>query len=145
MASCMSGRDYFVWPRKLKSFLDSNINKSLKDKDFTASQIPFIVEIAEHEGLSLKDLCMSLGIDKGLATRVVQALIENGFVTNKSESGRAYKLYLTDKGREAFDLAITNLEKTLNQVLECLDENELAYLKAISKKLNNRLDELHEY
>jgi DNA-binding MarR family transcriptional regulator len=145
MTGTMSNKDYIIWPRKMKSFLDSKINKSLKAKDFTASQIPFIIAIAEREGLSMKDLCVELGIDKGLATRVVKALIENGHVVNKSESSRTYKLYLTDKGVEAFDFAMMNLEQTLEQVLECLDEQELGCLKTISRKLNNRLDELHKY
>ena len=145
MTGTMSNKDYIIWPRKMKSFLDSKINKSLKAKDFTASQIHFIIAIAEREGLSMKDLCVELGIDKGLPTRVVKALIENGHVVNKSESSRTYKLYLTDKGVEAFDFAMMNLEQTLEQVLECLDEQELGCLKTISRKLNNRLDELHKY
>lgn len=138
----MSNIDHIVWPRKMKSFLDSNINKKLKGTDFTASQIPFIIAMAEMEGASMKDLSAVLGIDKGLATRVVKALIENGYAVNRSGAGRTYRLYLTDKGRWALDLAIENMEQAIGQVLECLNEQELACLKDIVRKLNNRLDEL---
>ena len=132
-------------PKKMKSVLDSNVNKRLKGTDLTASQVPFIIEIAEREGLSVKDLCMALGVDKGLATRVIKALIENGYVVNRSESGRMYRLYLTEKGREAHDLSMSILEQTIGQILECLDEQELHCLEEISKKLNKRLDELYNY
>jgi len=141
----MSIKDYMASPKKMKSVLDSNVNKRLKGTDLTASQVPFIIEIAEREGLSVKDLCMVLGVDKGLATRVIKALIENGYVVNRSESGRTYRLFLTEKGREAHDLSMSILEQTIGQILECLDEQELRCLEEISKKLNKRLDELYKY
>jgi DNA-binding MarR family transcriptional regulator len=141
----MSNMDFFIWPRKMKSFLDSNINKKLKGTDFTASQVPFIIAIGEREGASMKVICGALGIDKGLATRVVKALVENGYVVNRSEVGRTSKLYLTDKGRWAFDLAMANMEQTLDQILECLDEHELSCLKEISRKIGDRLDELYKH
>lgn len=139
----MSNLDYLISPKKMKTFLDSSINKGLKDKDFTASQAHFLRAIGEKRGASMKDLCLTLGVNKGLGTRAIKALIKNGYVVNRSESSRTYKLYLTDKGREGLDLAMDTLERALGQVFECLDEQELKCLEKITKKINDRLDELY--
>jgi DNA-binding MarR family transcriptional regulator len=141
----MSIKDYVASPKKMKSVLDSNVNKGLKETDLTASQVPFILEMAEKEGLSMKDLCVTLGLDKGLATRAIRTLIKNGYVVNKNESSKTSQLYLTDKGKEAYNLSIAVLEQTLGQILECLDEQELRCLEEIINKLNKRLDELYKY
>jgi DNA-binding MarR family transcriptional regulator len=129
----------------MRSFMDSNINKMLKGSDFTASQLPFIMEIGNNEGISMKDLSTAIGADKGFTTRVIQALIGNGLVENRSESVRTYKLYLTAKGREAFDFSCAAMEDLLGKLLECLDEREMEQLRGISVKINKRLDDLYEY
>lgn len=125
--------------------MDSRINKVLKGKDFTASQLPFIMEIGKNEGISMKDLSAAIGADKGLTTRVMQTLMANGFVENRSESARTYRLYLTDKGREAFEYSKAAMCKLMEQILECLTEDDMEHLRTISTKVNKRLDELYEY
>ncbi len=137
--------DLFISPKKMRSFMDSRINKMLKGKDFTASHIPYILEIGKNEGVSMKDLCTSIGADKGLTTRVIQALIANGMVENRSGSSRTYRLYLTEKGMEAFRLSRNALEDIMGQILECLDEEDIEHFRAINAKIKKRLDELYEY
>jgi DNA-binding MarR family transcriptional regulator len=141
----MKSRDLYVSPKKMKSYINSKINKMLKDQDFTASQIPYILEIGDNEGTSMKQLSMSLGADKGLTTRVIKALIKNGFVANNIRSGPTYSLCLTDKGREAYNLSTTIIDNALNDLLECLSDDDMEHFKAISAKINKRLDELYEY
>lgn len=141
----MRDRDLFISPKKMRSFMDAHVNKILKDKDFKASQIPFIMEIGNNEGISMKDLCTLTGADKGLTTRVVKTLIENGFVENKSERNRTYELNLTNKGREAYLFSEAAMEKILGQLLECLDDKDKEDLRRVSAKLDKRLDELYRY
>ena len=111
----MSNRDLFISPKKMISFMDAQVNKVLKDKDLKASQIPFIMEIGNKEGVSMKDLCTLTGADKGMTTRVVKALIDNGLVENRSESVRTYELYLTEKGREAYRFSEEALEEIIGR------------------------------
>lgn len=141
----MSNRDLFVSPKKMRSFMDTQVNKMLKGKDFKASQIPYIMEIGNNEGVSMKELCTLTGADKGLTTRVVKALIENDFVENRSESSRTYELFLTKKGREAYRFSETALEKILGQLLDCLDEKDIDDIRRISAKMNKKLDDLYKY
>jgi DNA-binding MarR family transcriptional regulator len=141
----MENCDLFISPKKMRSFMDSRINKMLKDKDYTASQLPFIMEIGKNGGVSMKDLSTTIGADKGLTTRVIQTLIANGFVENRSESTRTYKLYLTEKGMEAYSYSKATMDKLLGQLLECLTEEDREHFRVISQKINKRLDELYEY
>ena len=141
----MNYRDLFVPFKKMRSILGSSMNKILKDKDFTASQVPFIMEIGENEGISMKNLSTGLGADKGLTTRVVRTLIDNGFVENKDGSARTYRLYLTEKGNEAFDLSATTMDQALSRIFDCLDEDDVNNLMKISAKMSKRLDELYKY
>jgi len=141
----MDNRDLFISPKRMRSFIDSNINRMLKDEDFTASQLPFIMEIGRSEGVSMKELCTALGADKGLTTRVVRLLIQNGLVENRSEAVRTYRLHLTEKGREAFERSKAAMEELFDRLLDCLDEEEKDQLRRISAKLNRRLDEMYEY
>jgi DNA-binding MarR family transcriptional regulator len=141
----MENCDLFISPKKMRSFMDSRINKMLKDKDYTASQLPFIMEIGRNEGVSMKDLSTAIGADKGLTTRVIQTLIANGFVENRSESIRTYRLYLTEKGMEAYSYSKATMDKLLDQLLECLTEEDKDRFRAISLKINKRLDELYQY
>lgn len=141
----MNYRDLVVPLKKMRSILDSSMNKTLKDKDFTASQVPFIMEIGDNEGISMKNLSTGLGADKGLTTRVVRTLIDNGFVENKGGSPRSYRLYLTEKGREAFDLSARTVDQALDQIFGCLDDEDVENLRKISIKMNKRLDELYKY
>jgi DNA-binding MarR family transcriptional regulator len=141
----MDKKDLYISPKKIKSFIDSQMNKMLRDKDFTASQLPYIMTIGETEGISMKQLSMVVGVDKGLTTRVIHTLIKNGLVVNNSESSRIYRLFLTDEGKEAYNISRGTIEKTVSKLFECLDEDDKKHLRTISDKINKRLDELYEY
>ena len=141
----MRNKDLFVSPQKMKSYWGSQMNKLLKGKDFSSSQVTFILTIGENEGISMKDICSTLGADKGLTTRVIRALIEKGLVVNRSESNRTYSLFLTEKGREAYELSTDVLGKALEQLLEGLDEKDIEDLRRITKKIERRIDDLYEY
>jgi DNA-binding MarR family transcriptional regulator len=141
----MDNKDWYSSPKKTKSFIDSRMNKMLKDKCFTASQIPYIMAIGETEGISLKQLSIVVGGDKGLTTRVTHTLIKNGLAVNNSESSKTYRLFLTDKGKEAYIISKETVEKTVGTLFECLDEDDIKHLRKISDKINKRLEELYEY
>jgi DNA-binding MarR family transcriptional regulator len=141
----MRNKDLFVSPQKMKSYWRSQMNKMLKGKDFSSSQVVFILTIGDNEGISMKDVCSTIGADKGLTTRVIRTLIEKGLVVNRSESSRTYKLYLTEAGREAYDLSTNVLDKAIEQLLEGLDEKDLEDMRRITEKIERRIDDLYEY
>jgi DNA-binding MarR family transcriptional regulator len=141
----MRNKDLFVSPQKMKSYWGAQMNKMLKGKIFSSSQVPFIMTIGDNEGISMKEVCTALGADKGLTTRVVRTLIEKGLVENRNESGRSYKLHLTESGKEAYDLSAEAMDKSMEQLLEVLDEEDLEDMRRIARKIERRIDDLYEY
>jgi DNA-binding MarR family transcriptional regulator len=141
----MKNSDLFVSPRKMKSFIDTRLNIILKDKEFKSSQVPYIFEIGNNDGCSLKELSILIGSDKGLTTRVVRNLIENDYVTNITESSRTYRLYLTEKGIEAYDISKVAMDQIFEFLFECLNAEDRENLVVITSKLNKRLDGSYKY
>jgi DNA-binding MarR family transcriptional regulator len=141
----MRNKDLFVSPQKMKSYWGSQMNKVLKGKEFSSSQVPFIMIIGDSGGISMKEVCAALGADKGLTTRVVRTLIEKGLVENRSESGRSYKLYLTESGKDAYHFSTEAMDKSMEQLLEVLDEEDLEDMRRIAGKIEKRIDDLYEY
>jgi DNA-binding MarR family transcriptional regulator len=141
----MSNKDLFVSPQKMKSYWGAQMNKMLKGKDFSSSQVPFIMIIGDSEGISMKEVCTALGADKGLTTRVVRTLIDKGLVENRNEYGRSYKLHLTESGRDAYQFSTEAMDKSMQQLLEVLDDEDLEDMKRIARKIERRIDDLYEY
>ncbi|MDD1771510.1 MAG: hypothetical protein LUQ09_01170 [Methanomassiliicoccales archaeon] len=141
----MKNSDLFVSPRKMKSFIDTRLNIILKDREFKSSHVPYIFEIGNNDGCSMKELSILIGSDKGLTTRVVRNLIENDYVTNITESSRTYRLYLTEKGIEAYDISKVAMDQIFEFLFECLNSEDKENLKSITSKLNKRLDESYKY
>ena len=141
----MYDNDLFISSRKMKSFIDNRINQILKDQDLKACHMPYILEIGNNEGCSMKELSILTGSDKGLTTRVVRTLIQNDYVTNITESNRTYRLYLTQRGVDAFNLSKSAIEEVLNILFESLDETDIQNLRVITEKLSRRMDASYRY
>lgn len=141
----MYDSDFFITSRKMKSFIDARINMLLKDQEFKACHVPYILEIGNNEGCSMKELSILTGSDKGLTTRVVRTLIESDYVTNITESNRTYRLYLTQKGVDAFNLSKSAIEQVLSSLFEALSEADKHNLKVVNEKLSRRMDASYKY
>ena len=95
----------------------------------------FLIYVGKHPGTSPTELTEALRLDWGHSQRCITKLVENGFLT-KEKAGRCYRLDLTDKGREAFEIS--------HQVFFDWDEKRLAVLTgeeretlfALLRKLN---------
>ena len=141
----MYDSDLFISSRRMKSFIDTRINLMLKDQDFKACHVPYILEIGNNEGCSMKELSILTGSDKGLTTRVVRSLIENDYVANITESNRTYRLFLTQKGVDAFNISKSAVEQVLGSLFESLDENDRRNLEIVNEKLIRRMDASYRY
>ena len=60
-----------------------------------------ILYVGKHPGCSQAELTAALGLDWGYSQRSIKRLVEEGFLT-REKSDRAYRLGLSERGREAF-------------------------------------------
>ena len=88
--------DLFVFPHRIKSYINSQLTIALKDHKTTSSQAPFLLCIGNNPGCSMKDVSIKMGADKSLVTHAVSHLMENCLVIDTSKVKKTYSLELTD-------------------------------------------------
>lgn len=68
----------------------------------------FLIYVGKHPGCTQSELTTDLRMDWGHSQRTVLKLVESGFL-NREKDGRAYRLTLSDKGRQAFELSLIHI------------------------------------
>lgn len=78
----------------------SIFNQKLMELGIGSGQYDFFLVIARHQGISQKELCDHLYVEKSTTAKAVKYLINKGYVYNQQvENDKRYSsLYLTEKG-----------------------------------------------
>jgi len=126
--------EYLCGPRMLKAYLDKVTGPNLEELRLTPSSAPFLGEIAQNEGASLKLLSELLMVDKAHTTRVISKLIDSGLVENRAE-GHEYSLYLTETGIVAWKRSKIIMEEAWEDLLKDLTPEERKTLRGILEKI----------
>ncbi|MCR3760496.1 MarR family winged helix-turn-helix transcriptional regulator [Clostridium felsineum] len=117
-----------------------HLDKKLKDLDLTVGTYPYLLRLSHVEGISQNDISRELSVDKAMSARSIKKLIELGYITKKENEDdiRAYKLYLTDKGKEVIPKILNIIGELLDILLQGSDENEVEMsMEFLQKVLNN--------
>ena len=78
----------------------------------------------------------TLGLSRSELKDVVKKAERNGYVTIEDAEGeRTYAVKLTDEGRKVAEKRIVANDKTADGIIDCLSEEEIAQLNAITEKL----------
>lgn len=80
------------------------LDQQLLRSPFSLSEARVLYELAHASELSAKEIGITLGLDPGYLSRIVQNFDEAGLIARKSLAAdrRQYQLSLTAKGRQAF-------------------------------------------
>ncbi|CCD94133.1 putative transcriptional regulator, MarR family; N-acetyltransferase [Bradyrhizobium sp. ORS 375] len=80
------------------------LDQHLLDSPFSLAEARVLYELAQHEAISAKEIGVSLGLDAGYLSRIVQSFDEKGLIsrTPLPSDRRQQQLSLTAKGRQAF-------------------------------------------
>ncbi|HCW52747.1 MAG TPA: MarR family transcriptional regulator, partial [Clostridium sp.] len=97
---------------------DSYLNKKLKNYNLSSGSFSYLLALDKNEGISQIQISREIGNDKAMSARSINKLIEDGFIYKVQDKNdcRAYKLYLTDKGREV----IPSIYKEIQQIIDFL-------------------------
>lgn len=106
-------------------------NYFLSEYNITASEQPFITTLYFNDGVSQEFLSSYLSIDKASTTRVVQSLIEKGYIEKVRDENdkRVNRIYLTKDGR-ATEKGVMKVLKNWSEILTDdmnEEEKEIAY------------------
>ncbi|SFU87023.1 DNA-binding transcriptional regulator, MarR family [Clostridium sp. DSM 8431] len=111
---------------KTYRYEDSYLNKQLKKYNLSSGSFSYLLALNKNEGMSQIQISKDIGNDRAMSARTINKLIADGFVykIQDEKDCRAYKLYLTDKGREIIPSIEKEIQEIINFLTEDLSEDE---------------------
>lgn len=108
----------------------------------TSTQIAAIFYLLENDGCQLVDLSRELLQNKSAITTLVERMIKNGLLTKRpcSRDGRAFRLYLTDKGRSTGVAALPHVADYNRRLSDGLTPPELVVLNRFFDEVMDKFD-----
>jgi DNA-binding MarR family transcriptional regulator len=103
--------------------------------------------LGSNDGYSLKELGIDAGLDKGLASRTVSELIEDGLVEKHASEAdrRSIELALTAKGRDLYEQAFGEAAKRHQRWLSVLTpDQQRSFFDMLSLMTGRGLELLEE-
>ena len=113
--------------------------EALSEAEFLLTAI-----IAEHDGLSMSELCERAMMLKQQVTRMVNQLEEKGLVTRErcADNRRVVRLHATEAARALMDKLHAAVQQEMDSILNALDDGALEeYLRAM-QTINRILEQL---
>ena len=117
---------------------------SLRAEEIGSGEIDMIHLIRHNPGISQKDVCEALGMDKGAVARRTASLEEKGYLTREinPEDKRAQLLYPTDKSEALRDSKESVESIFYAWLIDSLDPDEkAAFLQTLEKLYRRSHDE----
>ncbi len=115
----------------------SIFNNKLKNLEISSGQYDIFLVIAKNEGISQKEICEMLYVEKSTTAKAVKHLISKGYIYNRQNSidKRYACLFLTDKGREAYGEVNAVFSEILGifskDIPEAMIDQSIAVMKAV--------------
>ena len=118
------------------------VNEELKAYQINRGQIPFILYIGKHESCTPSEVTKNLKMDWGHSQRSINKLVEQNLIVKiyEKENGRRYHLYLTERGKEFFQLCHDLFHNWDLECLSSMSENDQQKLVSCLKKLTNSIE-----
>ncbi len=116
----------------------------LEPYDFNRGEFPILFTLIEKgDGKTQKDLCQELPISKSTISKVIDSLVEKGYLVREPdpEDRRAVRIYLTERKEEIEDLIRELDQKAENMMLMGFDDDEKEHLRLYLERILNNLEE----
>ena len=105
-------------------------------KSYKRGQGALLNALVDNDGATQRELVKILGLNRSELKDIVKKAERNGYVTIEDAEGeRTYAVKLTDEGREVAQKRVAANDKTADDIIGCLSEEEIAQLNAITEKL----------
>lgn len=123
----------------------SRITQSYTDEamvklNLTSGTYPFLLVLYRKEGINQNEISRELNVDKAMSARSIKKLIYLEYIEKKEDEkdSRAYKLYLTEKGRAIVPEIKKEIQQWIKIITKDFSNNEEALLEELlSKVLSN--------
>lgn len=120
------------------------VDKRLEKFNLTTGSYPYLLVLNKKDGISQNDISRELNVDKSMSTRTVKKLIDLGYIKKQEnkEDVRAYKIYLTDKGKDIIPEILEIIDLWIDILVEGSEEEEI---KNSIEFLENALENGRKY
>jgi DNA-binding MarR family transcriptional regulator len=117
--------------------------KELEDYGIGSGQFDFLMVLYRKDGISQETLAKILKVSKATSTRAIQSLEKEGYVYRQRDENdlRAYKVYLTEKGREMREIILEKLISFLDTLLSDFTPEEKEIFRLLVNKAAFKLCE----
>lgn len=101
-------------------------NRELKQYGISAAEISIFIHLFKHEGITQDELSAALSLDKSAVARIIQSLMEKGFLKKKKDDAdhRCNRIFLTSKGKELKTPILSSRERLNRKLLHRMNEEE---------------------
>ena len=114
-------------------------------KSYKRGQGALLNALVDNDGTTQRELVKILGLNRSELKDIVKKAERNGYVTIEDAEGeRTYAVKLTDEGREVAQKRVAANDKTADDIIGCLSEEEIAQLNAITEKLILSMKDRHQ-
>ena len=122
---------------KVNTRLKNELLQRLKENDVTPEQWAVLKSLAEHEGLSPKELSDVTAKDKPNTCRILDKLATKKLIFRSAHplDKRSSQLYLTPLGSELLERLIPDVQATLAKATAGMDSADIENLKRLLQKL----------
>ena len=105
-------------------------------KSFKRGQGLLLNALRNNDGaLTRDDVIWIMGCDRCELKGVVKKAVRNGYVTFENDEEHGYSVKLTDLGRQLAEKRVAANDRTAEEIVSCLNAEEIAQLNAITEKL----------
>lgn len=129
----------------------SIFNYKLMELGISSGQYDFFLVISRNEGITQKDICDILYVEKSTTAKAVKNLLDKGYIYREQiqNDKRSFSLYLTEKGKEVS----AKVESVFGEILEVfakdipepvIDETTAVLKKVIGNLHEEKSKYLHE-
>ena len=119
-----------------RSYADS----FLKEKGVSRGQVPYLMELYHHDGVSQDFLAQKAAMDKSTAARAIQKLEAGGLIRREQnpQDKRENLVYLTEAGRQIHPYVKQLMSQWIQLVTEEVSEEEMRVLVDILERMGER-------
>lgn len=125
---------------RLARMIISNRNKEIQDLGLTAAQADSLKFFADHEGKSVSDLKIHLGVSHQTARGIVERLVDKQVLCQEtaSQDARVKAVFLTEKGRVLEAKLMQNGTNVVQTLLSGMSSEECrCFCRLIDRALEN--------
>jgi len=118
----------------------------LSDVEITASELMYLSQLYNRDGLTQEEMAAVITVDKAATTRTIQGMEKKGLVRREAheENYRAKRVYLTDKAKNAEPRIRELQKKWVDFITQDMTQKEVEVFAAQLKKMSQRAKEINQ-